>query len=65
MDDLKAVLEFALREINRIAGQSHESHTRKELDNLYEIIENQSQTHCPKTTQYGIPVDKISGYVPL
>lgn len=57
------LLEFILREINRIAGRSCEHNIRKALDTLYDFIE--LEMNCQKAKQnVDKTADKASGYVP-
>lgn len=53
MDDLKLLLQA----IVNISNECTDRQTQEKLDKLYD--------HRKKQVNFGIPVDEISGYVPL
>lgn len=64
MDFLEMVLQCTLQKIVEISDQCTDQTTQVRLDNLYdETVDKLASVKRAKN--WGVPVDEISGYVPL
>ena len=64
MDFLEMVLQSTLQKIMEISGQCTDLDAQEKLDNLYDETVDKLVS-VKRTKNWGIPIDEISGYVPL